>query len=192
MNKLLEKNRHWAAKKLGEDPQFFKRHVEGQSPKILWIGCSDSRIFAIQTMELGPGEVFVHRNIANLCPETDKSSRAVLEFAVTHLGAEHVIVCGHYGCGGIAAAMDEKKLPIIEEWIEPIRALYKEKEEELSRLSTLDERHDRLVELNVIAQVRSISTSPTAENARAQSKFLKIHGWVYDLATGLLKDLDCS
>ncbi len=189
---LFEQNKRWAEKQKAEDPECFSRTANGQSPKYLWIGCADSRIPAEEILGLRPGELFVHRNVANLFPNTDFNSLSVLQFAVDALGVEHVIVCGHYGCGGIAAAMEQQQFGVVDHWLQHIRDIYAQERAELDSIADHAERQRRLVELNVRYQVKNVCHTTVVQNAWSQGKKLCVHGWVYDLKTGLLKDLQCD
>ncbi len=190
LNELFDHNKKWAAQKKEQDPDIFLKLSKKQTPKYLWIGCSDSRVPANEILGLKPGELFVHRNIANLFPHTDLNCLSVLQYAVEHLGVEHVIVCGHYGCGGVIAAMENAQLGLIDHWLHPIRELYEK--EEVNKIPDAEERTKRLVELNVLHQVTNICQTTVVQNAWEQKQKLAIHGWIYDLSTGLLKDLNCS
>lgn len=190
LKQLFEKNREWAEGKREKDPEFFERLVARQTPKFLWIGCSDSRIPANEILGLEPGEMFVHRNIANLFPHTDFSCLSVLQYAVDCLNVEHIIVCGHYGCGGVAAAMEKAQFGLVDNWLRNIRDVYSREKAQLEGLGD-QEKYRRLVELNVLHQVMNVCHTTIAQNAWASGKKLCIHGWVYDLSVGILKDLNC-
>lgn len=192
IERLLSNNKRWAAERKAEDAEFFRRHVEIQRPKYLWIGCSDSRMPASQLVDLQPGEIFVHRNVANLFIHTDMNCLSVLEFAVKCLHIEHVIVCGHYGCGGVAAAMSCEQHGITDNWLRNIRDIYTQNKAALESLSSHQERYDRLVELSVKQQVHNISHTTVVHNAWAQGQSLSIHAWVYVLEDGILRDLGCT
>jgi carbonic anhydrase len=189
---LFENNRAWARQCLARDPGFFERLCDIQRPEYLWIGCSDSRVPANEIVGLAPGELFVHRNVANVVPPGDPNALSVIQYAVEVLQVRHVIVCGHYGCGGVQAALGPGLSPPLEDWIRPVRALRAVHDDELSRLPDDAARGRRLCELNVAAQVQAILGTPTAALARAQGWPLVVHGWVYDLADGLLRDLGLS
>lgn len=189
---LFKNNQAWAAGKIKKDPEIFSRLSKKQTPKYLWIGCADSRIPASEILGLEPGELFVHRNIANLFPHTDFNCLSVLQYAVEALGVEHVIVCGHYGCGGVAAAMENAQFGLVDNWIRPIRDIYSQEKEKLDRLGSPSEKYNRLIELNVLHQALNVCHTTIVQNTWAKQKKLSVHGWVYDLATGLLKDLNCS
>lgn len=193
LEQLFVNNRAWVESKLIEDPQFFQDRAATQSPHFLWIGCADSRLPANTIVGLEPGEVFVHRNIANLFPNNDLNSLSVLEYAVQQLKVQHVIVCGHYGCGGITAALAEREnLGAIDHWLRNIRDVYADHEAELSAMSDPASRRNRLTELNVMQQVRNISYTKIVHQAWSLGQPLAIHAWIYDVATGLLDDLDCT
>lgn len=187
---LFQKNREWAASKLGKDPLYFRRMADAQDPFYLWIGCSDSRVPANEIVGLEPGELFVHRNVANLFPHTDFNCLSVLEFAVDLLKIQHVIVCGHYGCSGVKAAMENHQLGLVDNWLRNIRDVYARHKEELEKIENLKERQDRLVELNVMQQVLNICHTTIVQKAWLRGQPLWIHGWIYDIATGTLKGLD--
>ncbi len=186
---LFENNRAWAKRILENDPEAFLKLSKEQKPKYLWIGCSDSRMPANEILGLDPGEVFVHRNVANLCPHTDFNCLSVLQFGVEYLGVDQVIVCGHYGCGGVKASMETTQLGLIDNWLRNIRDVSSREKEELSQISDPEAKYRRLVELNVLHQVMNVCHTTIVQNAWAENRKLSIHGWVYDLETGLLKDL---
>jgi carbonic anhydrase len=188
---LFENNKEWVANRLAKDPRYFRRMAEAQDPNYLWIGCSDSRVPANEIVGLEPGELFVHRNVANLFPHTDFNCLSVLEYAVDLLKIKHVIVCGHYGCGGVKAAMEDHHLGLVDNWLRNIRDVYARFKEELDGISDQKERYARLVELNVMQQVLNVCHTTIVQGAWDKGQALCIHGWVYDLATGRLKDLDC-
>jgi carbonic anhydrase len=189
---LLEGNRKWVEKKLSEDPRFFDRLSEGQSPQVLWIGCSDSRVPANEITGTQPGEVFVHRNIANMVVHSDMNMLSVLDYAVNHLKVKHVIVCGHYGCGGVKAAMGNTQNGLVDNWLRHIKDVYRFHAEELDSIEDEHARFERLVELNVIEQVFDLSKTSIIQNAWKNRKEPFVHGWVYSLKTGLIKDLGVS
>jgi len=191
LEKLFHNNKNWAKRKVEENPEIFHSLAEKQSPKYLWIGCSDSRVPANEILGLNPGEIFVHRNVANLFPHTDFNSLSVLQYGVEYLGIEHVIVCGHYGCGGIAAAMDNAQLGLVDNWLRNIRDVYSREKDLLNHIDDLNLRQKRLVELNVLYQVMNVCHTTIVQNAWIQQKKLCVHGWVFDVSTGLLKDLNC-
>lgn len=188
---LFEQNKMWVEEKVAHDREYFLRMSETQLPRYLWIGCSDSRVPANEIVGLPPGELFVHRNIANLAPNTDMNSLSVLEYAVDILKIEHVIVCGHYGCGGVKASMEDHALGLVDHWLRNVRDIYARFKEELIAIQDQKKRYDRLVELNVFQQVLNICHTTIVQGAWNRKQKLSIHGWVYDLASGYLKDLDC-
>lgn len=188
VKQIFENNQHWIAKQLQSDENYFKKLSEGQSPEFLYIGCSDSRVSAEELMGLQPGQVFVHRNIANMVPNTDLNSMSVINYAVVHLKVNHIIVCGHYGCGGVHAAMQQSDLGILNPWLRNIRDVYRIHRKELDAIANQGERYKRLVELNV--QEQCINIIKTAEVQKANSeRDLKVYGWILDIHTGTLIDL---
>ncbi|KAK3317715.1 carbonic anhydrase [Cercophora scortea] len=189
-DRVFESNRAWAAEQTAKDPEFFAKLAAGQNPEYLWIGCSDSRIPAEQITGLAPGDAFVHRNIANLVCNTDLNAMSVIDYAVTHLEVKHIVVCGHYGCGGVKAAMTAKDLGILNPWLRNIRDVYRLHEKELNAIKGEDERYNRLVELNVIEQCRNVIKTATVQQSYAKNKFPIVHGWVFGFHDGLLKDLN--
>ena len=189
---LFVNNRNWVVEKTRQTPDFFRQLANGQRPKFLWIGCSDSRVSAEQLTGTNPGDMFVHRNIANMVIHNDMSMLSVLDYAVNVLAVQHVIVCGHYGCGGVAAAMGSKQVGLIDNWLRYIKDVYRLHQEELNALDNQGEKLDRLVELNIQEQVYGLSTTTIVQNAWSNGRPLQIHGLVYDLKTGLLKDLNLS
>lgn len=192
LDDLKANNRAWANRMVSRDPEFFKRLESQQGPQYLWIGCSDSRVPANEIVDLAPGEMFVHRNVANLAPPQDANYLSVLQFAVDVLKVKHVIVVGHYGCGGIAAAVDGKRRGLVDHWLHPIREVADEHRAELDAIADPAKRNDRLCELNVIRQVRNVASDVFVQDAWARGQSLSVHGWVYSLATGLVKDLDAT
>jgi carbonic anhydrase len=188
---LFENNRRWAAERLDEDPDFFADLCAIQRPDYLWIGCSDSRVPANQIVGLPPGELFVHRNVANVVHPEDTNCLSVLQFAVDTLRISHIIVCGHYGCGGVLASLGPTVPRPLEHWLTPIRAIVDEHRTELDKLAG-DARSHRLCELNVIAQVRRLARLRTITNAWGRGQALALHGWIYDLHNGLLRDLEVT
>lgn len=186
---LFRNNRVWAAEHIAADPDYFKHLSREQNPDYLWIGCSDSRVPADTITGLSPGDLFVHRNVASLVHRSDLNLMSVLEFAVETLRVKHIIVCGHHGCGGIRAAMDEHRHGIIDHWLQPIRDVADEAREELSALDDPNERLNRLAELNTIAQVDALSRTPIMRSAWKRGNPVAIHGWLYSLEDGLLHDL---
>ena len=190
--KLLEGNKLWVARRLKEDPEFFQRLSKGQSPQVLWIGCSDSRVPANEITDTLPGEIFVLRNIANMVIHTDMSMLSVLDYAVNVLKVRHVIVCGHYGCGGVQAAMGSLQFGLIDNWIRHIKDVYRLHEQELESIKDPQARFDRLVELNVMEQVFDLSKTSIIQNAWKTRQLPYIHGWVYSIKDGIIRDLNVS
>ncbi|OAQ70765.1 carbonic anhydrase 2 [Pochonia chlamydosporia 170] len=188
-DRLFDNNRAWAAEKAERDPGYFAKLSAGQSPEYLWIGCSDSRIPAEQITGLEPGEAFIHRNIANLVCNTDLNVMSVINYAVRHLGVKHIIVCGHYGCGGVKAAMTPKDLGLLNPWLRNIRDVYRLHEKELDAIPDEEQRYNRLVELNVEEQCRNIVKTAAVQQSYAKNQFPVVHGWVFGFHDGLLKDL---
>ena len=186
---LKVNNRNWAAGRVAADPGFFKRLEGQQAPKYLWIGCSDSRVPANEIVGLDPGEVFVHRNIANLAPPQDANYLSVLQYSVEVLKVEHILVVGHYGCGGVAAAVDGQRRGLIDHWLHPIREVCHDHKHELEALPDERARWDRLVELNVIRQLKNVASDVIVQDAWARGQKLHVHGWAYSLANGLVSDL---
>ena len=186
---IFKNNQDWVAKKLDTDSDYFKKLSQGQSPKYLYIGCSDSRVTAEDLMGAQPGDLFVHRNVANLVPNTDLNAMSVINYAVSHLKVEHAVVCGHYYCGGVKAAMKSDDLAILNPWLSNIRDVYREHRQELNAIDDEDERYNRLVELNVQEQCVNLLKLPEVQKAY-QEKRLSIHGWVFDISTGKLIDLN--
>ncbi|WP_316746111.1 carbonate dehydratase [Pedobacter gandavensis] len=186
---LLQGNKDWVASTLAEDPKFFERLSAGQKPPILWIGCSDSRVPANQITNTNPGDIFVHRNIANVVVHTDMNMLSVLDYAVNVLEVEHVIVCGHYGCGGVEAAMGNKQYGIIDNWLRNIKDTYRLHYHELDMISDKKKRSERLVELNVIEGVFNLTKTSIVQNRWANGKKLGLHGWAYSLENGFITDL---
>lgn len=185
---IFENNASWIQQKLDIDADYFKKLSEGQAPDILYIGCSDSRVTAEELMGVDPGDAFVHRNIANMVINTDLSSMSVIEYAVKHLEVKHVVVCGHYYCGGVKAAMQPADLGILNPWLRNIRDVYRLHHDELVAIEDEEERYKRLVELNVQEQCINAIKTPVVQQA-AKSRGIKIHGWVFDIHTGKLIDL---
>ncbi|GAB3319227.1 carbonate dehydratase [Hymenobacter humi] len=187
---IFENNQRWAAEKSATVPGFFDRLAADQSPDYLYIGCSDSRVTAEDLMGVAPGEVFVHRNIANLVVNNDLNAQSVLEYAVRHLHVKHIVVCGHYGCGGVRYAMQAKDLGLLNPWLRNIRDVYRLHHVELDAIADLAARYDRLVELNVQEQCVNVIKSAVVQQHYLRHKLPLVHGWVFDLKTGLLKDLN--
>ncbi|KAI1419962.1 carbonic anhydrase [Xylaria sp. FL1777] len=188
-DRVFDHNRAWAAEQRQKDPDFFAKLSAGQSPEYLWIGCSDSRIPAEQISGLGPGEAFIHRNIANLVVNTDLNVMSVIEYAVCHLHVKHIIVCGHYGCGGVKAAMTPKDLGLLNPWLRNIRDVYRIHEKELDSIKDETARYNRLVELSVTEQCRNVIKTAAVQQSYARNQYPVVHGWVFGFADGLLKDL---
>ncbi|MCI0751641.1 MAG: carbonate dehydratase [Flammeovirgaceae bacterium] len=189
---LLEGNRKWVQKKLEEDPHFFEELSKGQNPQILWIGCSDSRVPANEITGTRPGEIFVHRNIANMVVHSDMNLLSVLDYAVNILKVKHVIVCGHYGCGGVRAAMLNEQYGLVDNWIRFIKDVYRTHQHELEAIHDEELRFNRFVELNVVEQVFDLTKTTIIQNAWRERNAPVVHGWVYSLKTGIIKDLNVS
>jgi carbonic anhydrase len=192
LDHLKANNRAWAARKVAADIDFFKRLERQQAPEYLWIGCSDSRVPANEIVGLDPGELFVHRNVANLAPPQDANYLSVLQFAVDVLKVKHIMVVGHYGCGGVAAAVDGRRRGLVDHWLHPIRDLYREHHAALEKIPSPQARLDRLCEFNVIRQVRNVGSDVFVQDAWARGQSLAVHGWVYSLSNGLVRDLQVS
>ena len=189
---LLLQNKAWVEQRNAEDKDFFKRLSAEQTPEFLWIGCSDSRVPANQITGTDPGEVFVHRNIANMVIHTDMSMLSVLDYAVNVLEVKHVVVCGHYGCGGALAAMTNKQFGLIDNWIRHIKDVYRMHQEALEAVSDIKARQDMFIELNVIEQVYDLGQTSIIQNAWLKRGSPTVHGWVYDMRSGIIKDLKVS
>jgi carbonic anhydrase len=189
---ILERNRIWAHQRQKADPDYFGRLTQLQNPEYLWIGCADSRVPANVITGLEPGEVFVHRNVANIVSASDMNCMSVLQYAIEHLNVRHIIVCGHYGCGGVRAALDAPANGLVDYWLEPVRRLSRDQKSELDRLPVGREREDRLCELNVCEQVHNVSQSPIIQRAWSRGEGIHVHGWIYGLDNGLLHDLRCG
>ncbi len=189
---LKSNNRAWARRKVTSDPGFFKRLTAQQAPRYLWIGCADSRVPANEIVDLDPGELFVHRNVANLAPPQDANYLSVLQFAVDVLKVEHIIVVGHYGCGGVAAAVDGQRRGLVDHWLHPIREISREHRQELEALPHEHARLDRLTELNIVRQVWNVGSDVFVQDAWARGQRLSVHGWVYAISDGLVKDLEVT
>jgi carbonic anhydrase len=192
LTQLLENNRAWATEITRQDSDFFRQLATQQSPQYLWIGCSDSRVPANQIVGLVPGEMFVHRNVANLVVHTDLNCLSTIQFAVDVLRVGHIIVCGHYSCGGVLAALNDQKLGLIDNWLRHVQDVRAKHRAELDLLATESERHDRLCELNVIEQVANVSQTTVVRDAWARGQNLAVHGWIYGLSDGLLRDLEVT
>lgn len=187
---IFEANREWVAKMKGEDPSFFEKLAIEQTPEYLYIGCSDSRVHANEIMGVQPGEVFVHRNIGNLVVNTDLNSLSVINFGVDILNVKYIIVCGHYGCGAIKAAMQPKDLGILNPWLRNIRDVYRLHEKELDLIDNEEDRNNRLTELNVYEQCLNVIKTAEVQKSYSETGYPKVVGWIYDIKNGLLKDLD--
>lgn len=189
---LFENNKKWAASKLATDKDFFKKLANDQSPDYLYIGCSDSRVPANDIMGLEPGDVFVHRNVANLVNNVDLNVMSVINYAVRHLHVKHIIVCGHYNCGGVKAAMTSQDLGLLNPWLRSIRDVYRLHQHELDAITDEHARYNRLVELNVVEQSTNIIKTAAVQQSYIKNGFPVVHGWVFDVQTGLLKDLEIN
>lgn len=189
---LKKRNRAWAARMTSEDPDFFRRLERQQAPHYLWIGCSDSRVPANTIVGLDPGELFVHRNVANLASPQDANYLSVLQFAVDVLKVRHIMVVGHYGCGGVSAAVDGRRRGLVDHWLHPIRELSRTHSHELEALRDEHSRLDRLCELNVMQQVKNVASDVFVLDAWARGQNLSVHGWVYSIGNGLIKDLNVT
>lgn len=190
LQRLFDNNRRWASAQLAETPDFFAKLVSQQAPTFLWIGCSDSRVPANEIVGLLPGELFVHRNVANVVVHTDLNCLSVLQYAVDVLRVQHVIVCGHYGCGGIRAALDGAKLGLIDNWLRHVQDVHARHHAVIQRASTAEAQVNRLCELNVLEQAIHVCQTTIVQDAWARNQPLSVHGWVYRLEDGLLRDLD--
>ncbi|PJK28379.1 carbonic anhydrase [Minwuia thermotolerans] len=189
---LLAENVRWAEDRIASDPEYFQRLSSLQSPDFLWIGCSDSRVPANVITGLEPGEVFVHRNVANIVYAADLNCMSVVKFAVDGLKVKHIIVCGHYGCGGVRAVLENSQEGLVDHWLAPVHNLYRRYRRELATLETLDAQIDRVCELNVVAQVDALCHSPIVVEAWERGQELAVHGWIYRLSDGRLRDLKCG
>jgi len=189
---LLENNKAWVKEKLDLDPEFFKELAKGQTPPLLWIGCADSRVPANEIIGAKPGEVFVHRNIANMVLHTDMNMLSVLDYAVNALKVKHVVVCGHYGCGGVQAAMGNQSIGIIDNWIRHIKDVYRFHSEELDAITDEKQKFDTFVELNVKEQVLDLAKTSIVQAAWKNNQELQLHGWVYGVGSGIVKDLNLN
>ncbi len=190
LDHLKANNRAWAERKIAQDAGFFRRLEAQQAPEYLWIGCSDSRVPANEIVDLDPGELFVHRNVANIAPPQDANYLSVLQFAVEVLKVKHILVVGHYGCGGVAAAVDGRRRGLVDHWLHPIREVAQAHRAELDGIAEHRARLDRLCELNVVRQVRNVATDVFVQDAWLRGQDLCVHGWVYSLSTGLVNDLE--
>jgi len=190
LNQLFENNKKWAAKIKETDPDFFTKLSRQQNPEYLWIGCSDSRVPANEIVNMLPGEIFVHRNIANVVIHTDLNCLSVIQYAVELLKVKHIIVCGHYGCGGIRSAIDNKEHGLIDNWLRHIKDVYRYHEEKFLAMENEKEKIDLLCELNVIEQVGNVCHTTIVQNAWKSGQPLTVHGWIYSIENGVLKDLN--
>ena len=190
--KLLENNKNWVANKLAIDPSYFEKLSNSQNPEYLWIGCSDSRVPANQITGTLPGDIFVHRNIANMVVHSDMNMLSVLSYAVEVLKVKHIIVCGHYGCGGVLAAMENKQFGLIDNWLRHIKDVYRYHHKELDAIEDKTQRARRFVEVNVMEQVHDLGKTSIVQNAWKNKQPLHVHGWVYDIHDGIIKDLEVT
>ena len=189
---LLENNKNWVASKLAIDPSYFEKLSNSQNPEYLWIGCSDSRVPANQITGTLPGDIFVHRNIANMVVHSDMNMLIVLSYEVEVLKVKHIIVCGHYGCGGVIAAMENKQFGLIDNWLRHIKDVYRYHHKELDAIADKTQRARRFVEVNVMEQVHDLCKTSIVQNAWKNKQPLHVHGWVYDIHDGIIKDLNVS
>ena len=189
---LFENNIRWAASRARGDPEYFRRLAAQQSPEYLWIGCSDSRVPANEIVGLDPGELFVHRNVANLAPPQDANFLSVLQFAVEVLRVRHIIVCGHYGCGGVRAALEDIRHGLIDHWLQPVRTICHRHAAALERIVDIDARINDVCERNVLAQVANLAGNPFVQDAWRRHQPLAIHGWIYSIQDGLLRNLETT
>jgi carbonic anhydrase len=192
IKELFDNNRAWASRVTRQDPEFFLRLSAQQAPVYLWIGCADSRVPANEIVGLAPGEMFVHRNIANVVVHADLNCLSVLQFGVDVLKVQHVVVCGHYGCGGVGAALRDDRLGLVDNWLRHVQDVRWKHQQELENIPSEDGRHNRLCELNVMEQVVNVSQTTIVRDAWARGQPLEVHGWIYDLRDGLLRDLKVS
>jgi len=192
IDKLFANNRAWADEMNRQNPEFFRQLAGQQKPHYFWIGCSDSRVPANQIVGLLPGEMFVHRNVANIVAHTDLNCLSAIQFAVDVLRVDHIIVCGHYECGGVLAALRDDKLGLIDNWLRQVQDVIAKNQTELDSLKTEQQRHNRLCELNVIEQAANVSKTTVLSDARARGHNVAVHGWIYDIHDGLLRDVEAS
>lgn len=192
LSQLFGNNEQWANNITQQQPDFFEESAKGQSPEILWISCSDSRVPPAQLTKLGPGDLFVHRNIANVIHHSDINSQSVIQYAVSVLKVRHVVICGHYGCGGVTAAYEDDNLGLIDNWLANIEDVYRTHQDEIESKSSREEKINRFCELNVREQVRNMCHSPFVKQAWNDGQNLTVHGLIYDLKSGLLNDLDIN
>lgn len=191
-HRLLSNNRAWASAIEERDPGFFTRLAQQQNPRYMWIGCADSRVPASEISGLDPGEVFVHRNVANVVVQTDLNLLSVLQFAIDHLRVEHIILCGHYGCGGVGAVMAGERVGLADNWLRQVEAVKSKHQTFIGEQPTEADRFDRLCELNVLEQVVNVARTTVVQDAWGRGQTLSLHGWVYGLHDGLLRDLDLT
>jgi carbonic anhydrase len=189
LDQLLSNNKDWAKKMISKDPEFFKKLVAQQSPEFLWIGCSDSRVPANEIVGLLPGELFVHRNVANVIVHTDLNSLSVLQFAIDVLGIKHIIVCGHYGCSGVHAALERRRVGLADNWLRHVQDVHQKHERYLGEVLPSKERRNRLCELNVLEQVINVCQTTIVQDAWERGQKLTVHSWVYSLEDGIVRDL---
>ena len=189
LDQLLSNNKDWAQRMIAKDPEFFKKLVAQQSPEFLWIGCSDSRVPANEIVGLLPGELFVHRNVANVIVHTDLNSLSVLQFAIDVLGIKHIIVCGHYGCSGVHAALERRRVGLADNWLRHVQDVHQKHERYLGEVLPSKERRDRLCELNVLEQVINVCQTTIVQDAWERGQGLTVHSWVYSLEDGIVRDL---
>ena len=189
LKRLLEQNRAWAESITASDPEFFPTLAKQQTPRFLWIGCSDSRVPATQLVGMVPGEMFVHRNVANLVDHNDFNCLSVIQYAVDVLKVEHIIICGHNNCGGVKAAMENSQLGLIDNWLRHVQDVFHEHEEVLGSIDDKQKRLDRLCELNVIEQVKNVGRTTILQSAWQRGQQVVVHGWIYSLEDGLLRDM---
>lgn len=192
MQDCFDANRKWAARMRGQDPEFFTRLKDQQKPEILWIGCSDSRLPPESIIGKQPGELFVHRNVANVVSHTDINCLSVLQYGIEVLKVRHVVVCGHYGCGGVSAALKARPLGLIDNWLRHIQDVILTYRDEIEKIPDPEKRADRLCELNVVAQVGNVCRTGIVQGAWEKGQALSVHGWMYSVSDGLLKDLDIT
>jgi len=190
LQSLFERNKNWAQKMTDSDPEFFKNLHKQQTPKYLWIGCSDSRVSSSQIVDLLPGEIFTHRNIANVVVHTDLNCLSVIQYAVEVLNIKHIIVCGHYGCGGVRAAMENTEHGLIDNWLRHIQDVYRMHQKEIDSIPVENDRFRRLCEKNVFEQVVNVCHTTIAQRTWNKNRELTVHGWIYSIKNGVLKDLD--
>ena len=192
LRQLFDNNKLWADRIRQQDPEFFRKLSRQQSPAYLWIGCSDSRVPANEIVGLLPGELFVHRNIANVVVHTDLNALSVIQFAVDHLEVKHIIVVGHYGCSGVHAALSRRKVGLADNWLRHVQDVYDKHGAYLGKLTGDARRHDALCELNVIEQVRNVCLASTVQEAWGRGQILSVHGWIYGVRDGLLRDMEVT